>query len=148
MVPRNQSRGFTLIELVIVIVVLGIIAAVAIPRFGDLSENSKVKATQAEMAVLKRAIIGGGKVVAGGRYIDVGYYGDVGALPSSLTDLAIKPAAVAVYNQFTRRGWNGPYVDTAGGEYLTDSWGAPYVLDQVSRTLKSVGGPDTLTVTF
>lgn len=43
---RKSQGGFTLIELVIVIVILGILAAVAVPRFIDLSQEADTAALQ------------------------------------------------------------------------------------------------------
>jgi len=46
---RNQ-KGFTLIEIIAVLVILGILAAVAIPKFLDLQEESRAKAIEGAFA--------------------------------------------------------------------------------------------------
>lgn len=141
-------RGFTLIELVIIIVVLGILAGFAVPRFADMTTSSKRTATLDEMNGLKKAIIGNPSAVAGGVYIDRGFEGDVGFAPSRLQDLAAKPDTISSYNKLSRLGWNGPYIDSSGGVYLTDAWGAIYAYDRAGRRIVSTGGPDSLIVTF
>ncbi len=143
----NQS-GFTLIELVIVIITLGILAAVAIPKFTDMTEASKKTATKKEMFALKRAITGNPEALAGGRYIDRGFEGDVGFPPSLLQDLTAKPGSVSVYNKLTSLGWNGPYIDNTENSYLTDSWGNIYILDVSNRRLLSINGPDSIIVNY
>ncbi len=40
--PKNSEKGFTMIELIIVIVIIGIISAVAVPRFVDLKANAQI----------------------------------------------------------------------------------------------------------
>lgn len=142
------QRGFTLIELVIIIVVLGIIAVFAVPRFADIASSSKVSATLDEMNNLKKAIIGNPSAIAGGEYIDRGFEGDVGYAPSALRDLAAKPDSISAYNRLNRLGWNGPYIDSSGGVYLKDAWGVNYSYDRAGRRIVSTGGPDSLTVTF
>ncbi|MEW6049766.1 MAG: prepilin-type N-terminal cleavage/methylation domain-containing protein [Candidatus Zixiibacteriota bacterium] len=141
--------GFTLIELIIIIVVLGILATVAIPKFSNMSTSAKVTATKEELNTLKRALVGNPSVVAGGTYVDRGFEGDVGYLPSQLADLVAKPDSIAAYNPLTRLGWNGPYVDGSNGDYLTDAWGVGYAYDPVNRLLRSTGGgPDSVRASF
>lgn len=51
----NKQAGFTLIELVLVIVILGILAATAIPRFADLSTDARKSAIQGMEASIRSA---------------------------------------------------------------------------------------------
>lgn len=146
---RLGQGGFTLIELVIIIVTLAILAAVAIPKFSSMADSSKVNATRQELQALKKAITGDPSVTAGGSYVDRGFEGDVGFVPSRLQDLARKPDSVSIYNALTRLGWNGPYIDSSGSTYLSDAWGGAYVYVPGSRQILSVGAShDTVKVTF
>lgn len=49
---RNQ-KGFTLIEIIAVLVLLGILAAVAVPKYMDIAEEARSKATQGQIAEIK-----------------------------------------------------------------------------------------------
>jgi len=54
--PRKNEKGFTLVELVLVIVVLGILAAVAIPRFLDLQSSAQQARNKGALAAFRGAI--------------------------------------------------------------------------------------------
>lgn len=68
----NHRGGWTLIELIIVIIILGLISAVAIPAYLDLTTTAKINACQAQQAAIKSAVL-------------LYYAKHSGTLPDSLT---------------------------------------------------------------
>ena len=52
----KTKKGFTLIELMIVVAIIGILAAIAIPKFADLIKKSKEGATKGSLGALRSAL--------------------------------------------------------------------------------------------
>ncbi len=53
---RKNQRGFTLIELVVVIAILGILSSVALPRVGGVTKRAKEVADKANVRILQEAV--------------------------------------------------------------------------------------------
>jgi len=118
----NLRGGFTLIELVLILVIMGIIATIAMKSLEPAIDQSRADATMEEMNVLAQAIIGNKNLVSDGIRSDFGYVGDVGALPPNLDALAVNPGGYST--------WDGPYVLNDFVEnpddFKEDAWGNPY----------------------
>lgn len=101
---RTFSSGFTLLELLVVMVIIGLLAAYVGPQYFSQLGKSEVKAAQAQISALQKAL---------DTYrIDIGHY------PTSeqgLAALMIKPQNEAK--------WSGPYLQKA---VPPDPWGRPY----------------------
>jgi len=55
MKEKNRERGFTLVEIIITIVIMGISGTTVATRFNDLSDSAKASACQANQLVLEKA---------------------------------------------------------------------------------------------
>ena len=95
MMNLNGERGFTLIELMIVIVVIGILATVAIPQLTKVREKAKLSTVQSEFASIKTVM--------------EMYYVDKQQYPEKLEDLDPDYTSSAVLQDDTDN-----YYDNAG----------------------------------
>ena len=121
---RNCQRAFTLVEMLLVVTIIGILAALVIPKIMGRSEQARMTAARADLSGIKTAL--------DAFEVDNGYYpkGNNG-----LGDLVPQPRDV--------KNWHGPYLD----KIPSDPWGNNYLYsypgkhNASSYDLSSVG-PD------
>ncbi len=150
----NSRKGFTLVEVIVILAVLAILAAIAVPVALKIFERTAENTTNTEMQNLKNGMVGDKSKLASNQRSDFGYLGDVGCLPSSLQDLLVKPASVAAYvfNSAAQigAGWRGPYITSGAGTGLStdditkDEWGNNYTYTPAG----SPACPPNATATF
>jgi general secretion pathway protein G len=103
---RRQQQGFTLVEMLLVLVILATLAAIVIPKFAGRSQQAKVTAAQSQISSLELAL--------DAFEVDNGYYPKSGAL----NDLIQAPA--------NSPNWKGPYLPKA---VPLDPWGNAYTYE-------------------
>jgi general secretion pathway protein G len=96
------NKGFTLVELLIVIIIIAVLAAIAIPKFANSSLRSKESALRSNLRLTRDAI-------------DL-FRADTGALPAVTADLSVTTAptggldATGGAKTIAAADWRGPYL--------------------------------------
>src|SRR5688500_15508138 len=103
----TRPRGFSLIELLLVLVILSVLAAIIVPRFTGVSEKSRKTKAETEIAYISTAL--------------KRYEVEVGRFPS--TDDGLE-ALIRQPSGLPEGKWGGPYLDRG---VPVDPWGKPYV---------------------
>jgi general secretion pathway protein G len=101
---RRRSGAFTLIEIMVVVVILGILAATIIPQFMGTTHDAKVSASKAHVSELESAL--------------ERFYVHMDRYPTA--DEGLKVLVEAPSSEATK--WRGPYVK----QLRADPWGNGY----------------------
>lgn len=104
--PRS-AQGFTLLEMLVVLVIIGLIASLVGPRLFSRVDSSKVQVAETQARLLRGAI--------------ETFRLEVGRLPTTQEGLSVLYTAPS--DDRSRARWRGPYLDE---RVPADPWGNPY----------------------
>ena len=147
----GDESGFTLIEILMVIILISILAVGSLELFSDSANDSRYQETLNRMNQVREALIGNPDLKVDGARSSFGFVGDIGALPDSGTGLQALMNNSTGLGVFTARpdlrltyGWNGPYLGIVDitATTVNDGWGRPLLYDaptSFQATLTSYG---------
>lgn len=104
---RTRSSGFTLIEMLVVLVIIGLLAGLVGPKLFTKVDSSKIQTAQTQVKMLKGAL----------ETMRL----DIGVFPTEEQGLALLNEAPK--DEKLRAKWHGPYLDET---LPNDPWGNPY----------------------
>lgn len=139
--PDGPPAGFTVVEVVVVLGIFAVLAAVLLPLGAEILESERTDRARRELVTLKDAIVGSDVRTGSGADGDRGFVADLGQLPDSLEQL-VRPGALPSFSvdpdARLGAGWRGPYLDVSGRDSASrfaDPFGRPVGYTLVDTTV-------------
>lgn len=133
MIKRGRPHGFTIVELLVVIVVIAVLAAVTIVAYNGIQTRAQNSKMSSDLAIFRKAIqaarVNSGEVAT--RYV-TGSTSTAGAcvVLAADVDLADKTAAASCWTNYSNALDAISTASSINVRNLADPWGRPYFLDE------------------